>query len=212
MNAIRAGVHRGPFATRNPLKRLLFLTAFLVVAGDIYPDPAFVLVLATIPASIPGPLTFARGEKSDVSTLRATLPAGKNTAVLGRYVSSLMTFAGAMAVAVLVALVLAAARSLPFSPRAVANLLGACFVAFAIILGVQLPLFFSNVHTRMRTIDAVAFLGFLVFLWLVATRFLQGGADATASPAVAAGEIAVGFVILGASTAISSRLHEGRSR
>ena len=107
--------------------------------------------IAAVVAAYP----FAVEDKNDLGTLHASLPVQRGTLVLARYVLSLLTYLVATAAAT----VLAVAWSTTGDAVVTAGELGlvatAGFVTYALLVGIQLPVYYAVGYTRGRLLGYV---------------------------------------------------------
>jgi ABC-type transport system involved in multi-copper enzyme maturation permease subunit len=211
MSATQAIVRLDLLTVRPYRKQLLVLVAVGLAITISMPDPSVALPAAAVYAALAAAYPFAIGDKADLSTLLGALPVRRSAVVLGRYLFATLTFLGAVVLATLAMLAVAAARSLPVEPATAAVLLATSFVVFALTVGIQFPLYFALGYTRARMLSYLPFAAIVGIFVVGASLLPQGGADLAPDAAVTITLTVAGLALLAVSALVSCRIFGRRA-
>ncbi|WP_163274970.1 ABC-2 transporter permease [Cellulomonas iranensis] len=154
MSAAAAALRLDVMTVRPYTRQLLMVLGAMGVLVVIGP-PAVGLMAGAVFAAVVAAYPFAVEDKNDLGTLHASLPVQRGTLVLARYVLSLLTYLVATAAAT----VLAVAWSTTGDAVVTAGELGlvatAGFVTYALLVGIQLPVYYAVGYTRGRLLGYV---------------------------------------------------------
>lgn len=190
------------------LKNLILLLAVAVFVSLSTGSASTVVGIVTVYGTIYASYPFAVGEQNGIDALYCALAIGRRSVVVGRYLFALLMClafaAGALVLSGITALVQQSAFAL--GEAALTALLSV--LIFAVILSVQLPLFFKLGYTRAKMVTYVPLMGFPLLIILVSrllgTEALTG--MATSIEAHGLLYLAVAVVAVAAIMLVSCRL------
>jgi len=214
VSALAAAV-RLDVRTVSPYRRqLLPLVGVAAILSAVSTDSVVVVLAGAVFGSATASYPFAVGDKYDLDTLRAVLPVPRGLLVAARYLFAAGVYLVVGALATALALLAAAAREQPVDAGALLTALAVGFGTYAVLAGLQLPVYYALGYTRGRM---VAFLPVVLASTAVGLVLSSTGGRAPDVAAwlvdrtgpVAALCLGAGVVVLAASAAVSWRL-DGR--
>lgn len=192
-------------SSRPYLKHGVLLLVLAALLGSAMDDPGTVLLLTVVYAVLTASYPFAIGDKNDLDTLYAVLPVTRAAQLAGRYLFALVLFlvAAGVGTGLVFVIALAGDKPLPTGPD-VAVLVAASFAFYALMIGLQYPMYVWLGYLRARLLANVPFMVLLVAVLAFSARL----EDVTLpSPTVAAPAlVAAGALVLVGSAAVSARL------
>lgn len=192
-------------SSRPYLKQGVLLFAVAALLGFAMDDPGAVVPLTVVYAVLTASYPFAIGDKNDLDTLYAVIPVPRSAQLAGRYLFAVVLFLVAAGIGTVLAFVIALTQGqpLPTGPD-VAMLVAVCFAFYALMVGLQYPMYVGLGYLKARLVANVPFMALLVAVLLFASRL----EDVTLpSPAVAAPVlVAAGALVLLGSAAVAARL------
>lgn len=198
-------------SSRPYLRQGLLLVVAAGLLGLTMDDPTIVLPMIAVYAVLTASYPFAIGERNDLDTLYAVVPVQRSAQVAGRYLYALALFLIALAAGtvLLVATTLVKGAAFPSVSEA-AVLVAACFALFAVMVGLQYPIFVRFGYLRARLAAAVPVMVLMAAGMALSSRF----ADLTLPPAWTAVPLLVGggLLLLVASAAVAVRLPRSTAR
>jgi len=134
----------------DPVRRVLPAILLVIAVAVATPMPALAIGAAAIVMSLLAGNPFAADERGRLDTLYSTLPLGRRTVVVGRYLALVALYFGVALAATLAAIVTTALAHQPVDLAVLGAVNVGAFLVFAVAIAVQLPFFFSVGYTRAR--------------------------------------------------------------
>lgn len=185
-------------------RQMLLLLTFAAGLGFLMEDPSIVVSMSAVFTVLVASYPWVVAEANDLETLYAVLPLRRSALVLGRYLFSVTLFLGATVVATGLALAAAGVRGDLPTPSDLALLGAASFAVYALMVGVQYPMYMALGYAKARL---VATLPFLVLVAGIVLALPHLDVERLPSPAVAIPLLlAVGTVALTVSWGVSIRI------
>jgi hypothetical protein len=216
MSALTAAVRLDGMVMRPYARQLCLVIAAMGILVVVGGTPSVVLVTAGLFAALIVAYPFAVEDKNDLGTLHAVLPVRRGTLVLARYATAVLGYLGATVAATVLALVWASQSGEPVVAAELWLVAGASFAMFALLVALQLPVYYALGYTRGRIVGYVPIM--LVSAGIGASgvigsetmeavdRWLTGASGTAAGLA-----FALGVLLLAASVVVSWRLDRRRA-
>jgi len=183
-------------------RQMLFLLALAAGLGFAMEDPGAVVPMAVVYAVLMASYPFAVADRYDLETLYAVLPLSRSALVLGRYLFAVTLFLGTVVVAAGLVLAVAEVRGDLPTPSDLALLGAASFAVYALMVGVQYPMYTALGYMKARLVANLPFLVLFAGILFAAPRL---DTERLPSPAVVVPLLlAVGTVALVVSWAVSA--------
>lgn len=185
-------------------RQMLLLLTFAAGLGFAMEDPSIVVSMSAVFTVLVASYPWVVAEANDLETLYAVLPLRRSALVLGRYLFSAALFLGATVVATGLALAVAGVRGDLPTPSDLALLGAASFAVYALLVGVQYPMYMALGYLKARL---VATLPFLVLVAGIVFALPHVDTERLPSPAVVVPLLlAVGTMALVVSWGVSVRV------
>lgn len=186
-----------------PYRRQIVFAPLLVVAIMFNrPEvvvPGLILLCASTTAGYP----FMVSDRADLETLYAVLPLTRRSLLLGHYVWALAIFAVTAGLGTPAALILAWQQHIAFSGHAIATVVALSWVAFALTVSIQFPLFVRFGFTKTGMLATTLPISIVA---LAATRLhMHFTPDATVLALLAVGGATLLVASVAAATALDPR-------
>ncbi len=211
MTAVVAMTRLDLLSSRPYLKQGLLLIVAATMLGLTMEDPVIVVPMMVVYAVLMSSYPFAIADKNDLDTLYAVVPVRRSAQIAARYVYALVLFLMAVAAGavLLVAITLVRGASFPSASEG-GVLLAGCFALFAVMVGLQYPIYVAFGYMRARLAAMLPF----AMLMAAGMAFQSRFADLTPPPAWTALPILVGggLVVLVASALVAERLPRREAR
>jgi hypothetical protein len=184
--------------------RVLAPLAFVALVAVVFPLPALAVIGAVAVGSLIASGPFLADERGRLDTLYATLPVTRRHVVIGRYVTLVVLYLVAAAIASVVSLVAAGVRGAPFDGGAFVLAHAVGFLAVSVALAVQVPFFFSVGFTRARPMMYLPLAVLVAALWLTKNSGLFDHVTELRMPAASLAVAEVLAVLLGLALLVGS--------
>lgn len=211
MSAVVAMARVDLLSSRPYLRQGLLLIVAAGFLGLTMNDPVIVVPMMAVYAVLISAYPFAIADKNDLDTLYAVVPVRRSAQIAGRYLYALVLFllAGAAGLVLLVATALVRGAELPSLSEG-GILVAVCFAGYAVMVGLQYPVYVVFGYMRARLFAMLPF----AMLMAAGMAFQSRFADLTPPPAWTALPILVGggLLVLAASAWVAERLPRREAR
>jgi ABC-type transport system involved in multi-copper enzyme maturation permease subunit len=195
--------------------RLLGPLALVLLVSVLTPVPAIGISVAVAVGSLSAAGPFLADERDHLDTLYATLPLTRSAVVVGRYLTAIVVYLVAAAVATIATLSTGAIRGVPLDLAGLAQAQAFGFSVVALVLSVQLPVFFGFGFSRARPMMYAPIAVLAAAAWgagqLGAIDVVTAGLAAINASVLNVGAVVAGLGLLAASAAIATDIYRRRA-
>lgn len=155
MSAVLAAARLDARTVQPYSRQLLWLLGAVGTIGLLTGPPVVVVVSGSLFVSLMASYPFAIADKNDLGTLYASLPVRRGALVAGRYVVTGLLWCAMTVVTAVLALVVSHVRHEPLEVGELGLVVGAGALLFAVLTGLQLPVYYALGYTRGRMVAYV---------------------------------------------------------